>query len=845
MISFSQQPERELAMKCPRCRSDNPEGTRFCGHCAAPLNPAGQEVPSLTKTLEAPVHIIGPGTVVAGKYRIVDEVGAGGMGIVYKAEDIKLKRFVALKFLPPHLLDAPELKDRFLVEAQAAAALSHPNICVIHEVGESGEHPYIAMEYVEGETLKDRIRKGPLKSEEALAIVGQVAAGLAEAHQKGIIHRDIKSANIMVTAKGQAKVMDFGLAKFSGGSSLTKSQTTLGTVAYMSPEQARGEDMDGRTDIWSLGIVLFEMLTAKLPFRGDHDQAVIYSILHDEPESLKKNRPDTASGLDEIVGQALAKKPVDRYQTMEEFREDIEAVREGLKPLKVKRQSMRRVAGVNITYILPAALAILLILFGLDIGGLRHRFFGRSGRTETSIKLAVLPLRNLTGDPAQEYLSDGITEELISQLGRLNPQILGVIGRTSVMRYKKGETPIDQIGRDLGVNYILEGSMRREASRIHITAELIRVSDQTQTWTGSYEPELSGVMSAQSQVSQGVAKALAVRLLPAQEARLAVVRAINPEAYDAFLKGNSLWKTLKAADLDAALRSFELSLEKDPSYAPAYAGLAWVWMARQQMGFAPQSEAVPKAKEAALQAVALDDNSAEGHEALAGVLTWGEWDWAGADKEWQRALDLNPNGDNAHAYYAHYLANRGRAAEGLRHSDLAVKLDPFNALNHAMRGIVLIYLKRFDDAMAAARTAISIRSDLGVSFSVMQRCYIAKGMRDEQLADQRLRITRDPERLAAFERGLKDGGYEGAQRGIADVLAARFEKSEYNNATGVALRYLDAGDNDRTIAWLQKAYDNHDSDLPYVNAPPWDRLHDDPRYQALLRRVGIYLYDSK
>ena len=292
-------------MRCSRCHAENRDNSKFCGNCASPLRALGPEAPTLTKTLETPVQVLKSGSLITGKYRVIEELGHGGMGIVYKAEDIKLKRFVALKFLPPHLIDSPDLKARFLIEAQAAAALNHPNICVIHEVGEDETRPYIAMEFVDGMTLKDKLRGGPLKVDEALAIAGQVAAGLGEAHHKGIIHRDIKSANIMVTAKGLAKVMDFGLAKLRGGSSLTKSQTTVGTVAYMSPEQARGDDLDQRTDIWSLGVVLYELLSGKLPFPGVHDQTLIYSILQKEPESLIKIRPSVAPDLEHIVFQAM------------------------------------------------------------------------------------------------------------------------------------------------------------------------------------------------------------------------------------------------------------------------------------------------------------------------------------------------------------------------------------------------------------------------------------------------------------------------------------------------------------------------------------------------------------
>lgn len=471
-------------MKCPRCHSENNDTSRFCGSCAAPLRTADADVPTLTKTLEAPVQILRPGSVVAGKYKIIDEVGHGGMGIVYKAEDIKLKRMVALKFLPPHLVNAPDLKERFLIEAQAAAALSHPNICVIYEVGESADHPYIAMEFVEGETLKDKLRKGALAAREALTIVSQVAAGLGEANGKGIIHRDIKSANIMVTARGQAKVMDFGLAKLQGGSSLTKSQTTLGTVAYMSPEQARGGEMDARTDIWSLGVVLYEALAGKMPFRGDHDQAVIYSILRHEPEPLKKVRADIPSGLDEIVAQALAKKPGDRYRAMEELREDLDAVAEGLKPLRARpRPAARKILGIKAAYVYAVVPVLLVLLLGLNVGGLRSRLLGRG--PASAIRLAVLPFENLSGDPQQDYFGDGMTQEMIAQLGRLHPETLSVIARVSVMRYKKTNTPIDQIGRELNVEYVLEGSAQLEGTRVRIAAELIKVRGQSQLWSDS------------------------------------------------------------------------------------------------------------------------------------------------------------------------------------------------------------------------------------------------------------------------------------------------------------------------------------------------------------------------
>jgi serine/threonine protein kinase/tetratricopeptide (TPR) repeat protein len=785
-------------------------------------------------------------SLIAGKYRILEEIGQGGMGIVYKAEDLKLKRFVALKFLPPHLMNSPELKERFLVEAQAAAALSHPNICVIHEVGESVEYPYIAMEYVEGETLRDRIRKGPLKSEEALAIVGQVASGLAEAHQKGIIHRDIKSANIMVTDKGQAKVMDFGLAKFSGGSSLTKSQTTLGTVAYMSPEQARGGKMDRRTDIWSLGVVFYEMLTAKLPFRGDHDQAVIYSILHDEPESLKKTRPDTTPGLDEIVGQALAKKPADRYKTMEEFREDLEAVAEGLKPLRAKRRPVRRILGIRTDYIYSALVILLALILGLNVGGLRNRLLGRVAPAP-AIRLAVLPFENLSGDPQQEYFSDGMTQEMIAQLGRLHPESLSVIARSSVLRYKKTNTPIDQVGRELNVGYVLEGSVQREGTRVRITAELIKVRDQSQLWSDSIEREMSGILALQNEVSQKVAGALALKLLPAEQARLANAPTVNPEAHEAYLRGSYHWMKATPGDLDTAEKYFDLALEKDPSYALAYVGRAWVWIVRNQMGLVPPEEAGPKAKAAALRAIELDENSAGAHEALASVRFLIDWNWDGAWESWRRSLELNPNIASAQALYAHFLMIMGHGEEALIHSERAVVLDPFNPLFHGWHAVVLYSQRRYDEAIAAARKAQRFQPDHYVASYALWIAYGLKGMKKEALEAAKLcaRVAYEAPRMeAALDEGYAQGGYAEAMKRAAEFLVARLPQT-YCLPGDIAMYYALAGEKDKAFEWFERGLEVHDPGMPYLGMPYYDSLRPDPRFQDLLRRMNLPAGDKK
>jgi TolB-like protein/Tfp pilus assembly protein PilF len=619
-----------------------------------------------------------------------------------------------------------------------------------------------------------------------------------------------------------------------------------GTLAYMAPEQLRGQRADERSDVWALGIVLHEMAAGRRPFEGQTGFELTAAILSHPTPRVPASVPTPLAG---VIERCLTKDPAERYQRGSDVKAALEAVASGHEVARpvVRRPTLARLRHWG-RWAAAASCAILLIaaaVIGLDIGGIRSRLTGAVAAPARVIRLAVLPFANASGSPEQEYLSDGLTQEMIAQLGRLRPETLSVIARTSVMRFKNKGASLAQIGRDLGVDYVLEGSAQREGGRVRLTAALVRMADQTQLWADTFEHDVSGILTVQNELVRSVAGALALKLLPAERARLASARAVNPEAYEAYLKGVPLWQTLKPANLDAAQHYFELALEKDPSYAPAYAGLAWVWQARNfPVRIASPTEAGPKAKAAALQALALDDTSAEAHEALATILTWSEWGWAAAEPEWRRALELNPNGANIHAYYGHYLANRGRASEALPHSERAVELDPYNALYHAMHSVVLEYARRYDDALAAARTALSIQPDLAIAMGQFQNIYVLKGMRAEQLADQRMRIARVPERLAAFERGLAEGGYEGAQQAIAEVLAARYRKRQQPalgsaDARGVAWRYLDAGDKAKALDWLYQAYEDRDLGLAYLGRPIWDPLRADPRFRELLRRIGI------
>jgi TolB-like protein len=783
-----------------------------------------------------------------GPFEVLDLLGAGGMGEVYRARDTRLDRHIALKVLPAATLTDSTSRARLLREARLASQLNHPHICTIHEVGESDGHVYVAMELVEGQSLNAMLASGSLPTEQVLRLGSQIADALDHAHAHGVVHRDLKSANVVITSEGRAKVLDFGLAKRlddQKSDAITRLQTSLtepgmvvGTLGYMAPEQLRGEAADARSDIWALGVVLYEMASGVQPFLGQTGYALTSAILNEAPRPLPAAVP---ADVGATITRCLEKEPARRYQQAGEVRAALDATQAGAAPSwaawRYRLARRRRLARAAAVVAIVGMLATLTALVATDAGGLRTRLTGGSA---AAIKLAVLPFENRTGDPEQEYFSDGMTDELIAQLGRLHPAGLLVIARTSVMRYKNSKTPLDQIARELGVAYVLEGSARREAGRVRISAELIQARNQTQIWADTFERELSGIFALQSEVAKQVANALALKLLPAEQTRLANVKTVDPEAYDAYLKGVRAYRTLTKANLETAERHFNEALKEDPTFAPAWALMARVWLGRQQMGIAPPAEAAPKAKAAILRALALDENAVDAQRAMAGTMTWTDWDWPAAERAWDKLLALTSNDADALASHSHFLMHMGRQTEALAEAERAVLLDPFNPKVLSFQAQVLLSARRYDEAIAAAQAAQKLQPDAPVARTAVLGSLFGKGDFEEAYRGELQHFGGDPELKSALERGHAEGGYAGAEKRLADVLAGRFGKPGGVGAFHMANLYVHAGDRERTLEWLQRAYDLRDPNVPYTpSGPQWDLVRADPRFRDLVRRIGL------
>ena len=738
---------------------------------------------------------LSPGTPL-GPYAIVSQLGSGGMGVVYLAHDPRLDRHVAIKLLPPDLTRDETAKQRFLQEAKAASALDHPNICTIHEINETDDGQlYLVMAHYEGETLKERIARGPLNLDDAIDIATQVGQGLAEAHGPGIVHRDIKPANLLVTKSGVVKILDFGLAKLAGTEGVTQTGTTVGTVAYMSPEQARGQEVDHRTDIWSLGVVLYEMLAGTPPFQGENLLSISNAILEKEQAPLS----GSSSSAQSVVTRTLRKDRAQRFQSVADVLGDLRSLQSS--------PDTRSVAAAT-----QAA--------------------------EPSI--AVLPFVNMSADPEQEYFCDGLAEELIDALARLAG--LRVVARTSAFAFKGQAKDLRNVGKQLDVKTVLEGSVRKAGNRLRINAQLINVEDGYHLWSERYDREMDDVFAVQDEIARTVVEKLKVKLLGESDVPMVKRSIDNLDAYNLCLKGRYYQWRLTGAALEKGLECFTQALALEPGYAQARAGVAQIQSTRAALSFVRPHDVMPEAKEAALKAIEIDEAVADAHFALAAVLQLYEWNWVQAEREFRRTLELNPADTYARSNLAQLLAKVGRAEDAVAEARHAITLDPLSLHSRYQLSLVLLLARQFEEASAEARAGIELDPNYSWFHQSLGWALAGQGRYDDAVEACRQALSlapRDPLSQAFLGWEMGRAGRDEEALTILEGLERR-RSQEYVGGCLLAYVSVGLGNHDQAIFWLQEAAEDRDGLMTFSSSTLiLDPLRSDPRFQALLRRMSF------
>ena len=782
-------------------------------------------------------------------YRIIEKLGAGGMGVVYKAEDSRLHRFVALKFLPENMAQDAQALERFRREARAASALNHPGICTIHDIGEQDGRSFIAMEWIEGETLRAHIHGNSLPLDEVVRMGAQIADALDTAHTEGIIHRDIKPANVFVTKRGQPKILDFGLAKLlpkgirqaSGHDAGSEDSTSIvgiisGTPSYMSPEQVRGETLDARTDIFSLGLLLYEIATGRQAFGGATGGIIIEAVLTRDPVSARSIRPEIPPDLEDIINKALHKSVERRYQHAADIRADLQRLERNTDSGWIAARQNTESFGKSSTSIVSPSGQVM------PEPATQSTAFRTARASKVINSLAVLPFENASRDPEHEYLSDGIAANLINTLATV-PK-LRVMAQSTVFRYKGKMIDPQVVGRELNVRAILTGKIMQSGESLRIGTELVDVATGSQLWGAQFNRKPGDIFAIQDEISNEISEKLRLKLSGAEKKRLTKRQTCDAEAYRLYLKGRHHWDRWTEDGFYRAIEYFQQAVDKDPSYALAYAGIAESYVLLGWNSYLPPKDAFPKAKVASMRALRLDPDLGEAHTPMAAALWLYDWQWRDAQLEFQRSLELNPAYPTANHWYAEYTLTMGRCAEAIERAKKSRELDPLSLIISVAIGWANYLARQYDSSIEQLRRTVELEPNYPVTYWILGMLLRKMGRYDEAITNGEKGVSLSggsPLMSAALAHTLAAAGKVDEARRILENLV-ELSRQKYVSPYFLAGIHIGLGQDDRAIEYLERAYEDHSHWLIYLHLDPsMDPLRANPRFQELVRRLGLPL----